>query len=496
MAKGDNMSGKRAWLRNVHWRREVILIAQAVAETCLIAPWLVLFLAMGRSVQSEHVAGACLALILGTLYLSRVMETLDVSVWIQRGLILSLIVGLSAWTLRMLTFSGPQWEGRDWRYALLDLNVWAYLAPDIVIVVLSVTWLCWRGLRLAGRPLSVRGAAMRFQVGVLVLALLAMVSTPRESMAFVSAFFFSQLLAVALTRVETISYASGGRRLPSSGWWLTVLLGSTGIVILVAGVVSAAALGLPLDMLFFWLVPFIVLITLPLFVITLPFMGLLQDLLKMLLSGALLVINSLMAFIQQVQDIMRQMIHFTPPPFIHTVLRVIGYGIVILVILLVMAVVIQVARMVGGRRAAREDKEDEQHESIWSSRDLLRKLRARLRDRLAKLKSLAGIMERLGAGGLFAALTIRRIYAQTVRLAASHGYPRPASHTPYEHLATLRQAFPGCEADLGQITEAYVGVHYGELPEQADALAEIRAAFERVKEVERLGNKGNGQVAA
>jgi hypothetical protein len=490
------VNGERAWFQNVRWRREVILIARAVAETCLVSPWLVLFLAMGRPVQSEYVAGACLALILGTLYLSRVMETLGVSAWIQRGLILSLIVGLSAWTLRMLTFSGPPWEGRDWRYALLDLNVWAYLAPGIVVVVLSVTWLCWRGLRLADRPPSVRGAAMGFQVGVLVLALFAMVSTPRESMAFVSAFFFSQLLAVALTRVETISYASGGRRLPSNGWWLTVLVGATGVVVLVAGAVSAAMLGLPLDKLFFWLVPFIVLITLPLFVITLPFMGLLQDFLQLLLGGVLLVINSLMAFIQQIQNIMRRTIHFTPPPFIHTVLCVIGYGIVILVILLVMAVVIQVARMVGGRRAAREDKEGEQHESIWSSRDLLRKLRARLRDRLAKLKSLAGIMERLGAGGLFAALTIRRIYAQTVRLAASHGYPRPASHTPYEHLATLQQAFPGCEADLIQITEAYVGVHYGELPEQADALAQIRAAFDRVEEVGRQRDKESARGAA
>ncbi len=486
------MKSERAWLRNVHWRREAILIAQTVAETCLISPWLVLFLAMGRSVQSEHVAGACLALILGILYLSRAMEAFCVRAGIQRGLILSIIVGLSAWTLRQLTFSGPQWEGRDWRYALLDPNIWVYLAPGVVIVVLGVTWLCWRGLRLASLPLSVRGAAMSFQIGVLVLALFAMVSTLRESMAFVSAFFFSQLLAVALTRVETISYAGDGKRLPSNGWWLTVLVGSTGVVVLVAGAVSAAMLGLPLDKLFFWLAPFIGLITLPLLVITLPFMGLLQDILKLLLSGTLLVINELMSFIQQVQDMIRRMIHFEPPPFIHTVLRVIGYGIVALVVLLVMAAVIGVVRMVGGRRAVRQDKEDEQHESIWSSQDLLRKLRARLRDRLARLRNLAGIMERFGADGLFAALTIRRIYAQMVRLAASHGYPRPASHTPYEHLATLQQAFPGCGAELAQITEAYVGVHYGELPEHADALAQIRAAFDRVKEVGRQADKESG----
>jgi len=417
------------------------------------------------------------------------METLGVSVWIQRGLILSIIVGLSVWILRMLTFSGLQWEGRDWRYALLDLKILADVAPSIVIVVLSVTWLCWRGLRLVSLPPSVWGAAMGFHVGVLVLALFALVSSPRDMLAFVPAFFFSQLLAVALTPVETISYASGGRRLPSNRWWLTVLVGATGIVILVAGVVSAVVLGLPLDMLFFWLLPFIVLITLPLFVITLPFLGLIQQILKTLLSATLSVVNELMSLIQQIQHVVRRMVPFEPPPFIHTVLRVIGYGIIVLVVLLMMVVVIQVVRLVGGRRAAHEDKEGEQHESIWSSQALLRKLRARLRDRLARLRNLGGIMERFGAGGLFTAWTIRRIYAQTVRLAASHGYPRPASHTPYEHLATLHQAFPDCEADLGQITEAYVGVHYGELPEQPDALAQIRAAFERVKVMGRQENQ-------
>jgi hypothetical protein len=35
------------------------------------------------------------------------------------------------------------------------------------------------------------------------------------------------------------------------------------------------------------------------------------------------------------------------------------------------------------------------------------------------------------------------------------------------------------------VTEAYVGVHYGELPEHAEALAEIRAAFERIRMTEK-----------
>ena len=475
------MKSETAWLRKINWRREAILPAQAVAETCLIAPWLLSFLSMGGAVRPERVAGVCLMLILGTLYLARAMDALRVNAWIQRGLILLIIMGLSARVVYQLAFGGPLWMDRDWRRALLDPDILVPLVPGALIVLLGVTWLCWRGLRLATAPVSVREAALGFHVGVIVMALVALVSTAQYVMALVSAFFFSQLLTMALTRVETISYASGGRRLPSSGWWVTVLLGSTAAVILIAGIVSAFVLGLPPDQLFFWLAPFIVLITLPLLLLSLPFMGLIERIVRMFVTALQSIVNALTTLAQQVQALMGQMTHFEPPSFVVTLLRIIAYSIGGLVILLVLVAVVSVVRLVGRRRAKANGKDGEEHESIWSSRELLRKLRARLLNRLTQLRNLAGIVDRFGTSGLFVALTIRRMYAQTVRLSASRGYPRPAARTPYEHLATLGQAFPGCESELLQLTEAYVGVHYGELPEHADALAEIRAAFERIK---------------
>ena len=475
------MSGEAPWLRKINWRREAILPAQALAETCLIAPWLASFLSLGRDTRPEHVAAACLALILGTLYLARMMDALRLSAWIQRSLILLIIIGLSAWVVYPVTFSEPPWDGRDGWRALLDPNLLVYLAPGALIVLLSVTWLCWRGLRLANLSLSMREAALGFHVGVIVLSLVALVSTARYITAFVPAFFFSQLLAVALTRVETVSHVSGGRRLPSSGWWVAALLGSTGMVILIAGAVSAFVLGLPPDQLLYWLVPFITLITLPLFLLSLPFMGLLERIARMLPAAFTSVVAALTTLAQQLQALMGQMIHVKPPAFILVVLRGIGYGLGLLIILLVLATVVSVVRMAGRRRARVDNEKGEQYESTWSSRELLRRLRARLLNRLARLRNLASIMGHFGAGGLFAVLTIRRIYARTIRLAALRGYPRPAARTPYEHLAALSQAFPGCESELFQLTEAYVGVHYGELPERAETLAEIRTGFERIK---------------
>jgi hypothetical protein len=475
------MSGQMSWLLKINWRREAILPAQAVAETCLIAPWLASLVSTRQAVQPEHVAGACLALIVGTLYVARVMGALRVKAWIQRGLMMLIIMGLSAWLVYQLAFGGPQWAERDWRQALSDLKILVYLMPGSLAILLSVTWLCWRGLRLANLPLSVREAALGFHVGVVVLSLVALVSPARYVTAFVSTFFFSQLLAIALTRVETVSCVSGGRRLPSSGWWITALIGSTGVVILIAGAVSAFVLGLPPDQLLFWIAPFIALITLPLLLLSLPFMGLIERIARTFLAAFVSLVNALTTLVQQLQALMGQRLSFKPPALVVAVLRVSGYVIGVLIILLALAVVASVVQMAGKRRVQAAGEGGEQHESIWSGHELWRKLHARLVNRLAQLRNLAGILDRFGTGGLFAALTIRRIYAQTVRLAASRGYPRPAARTPYEHLAALRQAFPGCDSDVFQLTEAYVAVHYGELPERADALLEIRAAFERIK---------------
>jgi len=474
------MKNETAWLRKINWRREAILPAQAIAETCLITPWLASFLSIGEAVQPERVASACFILILGVAYLVRTMDALRVNAWIQRSLTLFIILGLSAWVVHQLMFGGLLWMTRDLR-ALLDRDILIYLVPGALVVLLGVTWLCWRGLRLANMTLSVREAALGFHIGVIVMTLVALVSAARYVMAFVSAFFFSQLLTMALTRVEIVAYGSSGRRLPSSGWWVTALLGSTAAVILVAGIVSAFVLGLPPDQLFFWLAPFIVLITLPLLLLSLPFMGLIERIVRMFITALQSIVNTLTTLAQQIQAIMGQMTHLQPPAFVITILRLIAYSIGCLVILLVLAAIVGVVRMIGRRRAKANGTDSEERESIWSSRDLLRKLRARLLNRLTQLRNLAGIVDRFGTSGLFAALTIRRMYAQTVRLSASRGYPRPPARTPYEHLATLGLAFPGCESELLQLTEAYVGVHYGELPEQADTLAGIRAAFERIK---------------
>jgi hypothetical protein len=105
-----------------------------------------------------------------------------------------------------------------------------------------------------------------------------------------------------------------------------------------------------------------------------------------------------------------------------------------------------------------------------------------LRDGLQRLSELAGLARQFGPGARFlTAVSIRRIYLNMLRMSTDAGYPRSTAQTPYEYLATLRQAFPSSEAEAGIITEAYVNAHYGQVPDSQEELQRIRDCWEHIR---------------
>jgi len=97
------------------------------------------------------------------------------------------------------------------------------------------------------------------------------------------------------------------------------------------------------------------------------------------------------------------------------------------------------------------------------------------------------LMQRLlGRLGLWrnwqTAVSIRRIYRNMLHAADASGYPRLETETPYEFLKTLAQAWPENKAQTQLITNAYVKVRYGELPETQEEIQAIKDAW-RVLEV-------------
>lgn len=62
-------------------------------------------------------------------------------------------------------------------------------------------------------------------------------------------------------------------------------------------------------------------------------------------------------------------------------------------------------------------------------------------------------------------------------VAESFGYPRLEAETPYEYLTSLARVWPQAATETQLITQAYVRVRYGEIPETRAELEQILAAW-------------------
>jgi hypothetical protein len=80
-----------------------------------------------------------------------------------------------------------------------------------------------------------------------------------------------------------------------------------------------------------------------------------------------------------------------------------------------------------------------------------------------------------------AAARIRRIYAQLMDLAEKLGVSRPASQTPLEYLPRLQSLFPEESGNVSTITDAYLRIRYGELPELDEEVRKVTQAWKQVQ---------------
>ena len=137
------------------------------------------------------------------------------------------------------------------------------------------------------------------------------------------------------------------------------------------------------------------------------------------------------------------------------------------------------------------DEQAETHEELDAG--LGAALASLLRNARARLRNAGTMISQFGIGSdLLAAISVRNIYANMGRLARKRGYPRHKARTPYEYLPDLRAAFPEAGAEAEAITDAYVAVHYGELPTSRDQMEALRAAYERLKESPEPEHRDNG----
>jgi hypothetical protein len=482
---------------HLNWRREALYVTLVAAEMCWFTPW---FSMIFRPAVAPTTYGTALtlgSLVLVVVYFNRILDRLQLDLLYQRVILIVAVVTTTALIIRFFIYPSYGWLDLGWLGKAGESLLAFYSLPPEIGISAIVLFLWWRGISIGQRNLTFQGVAFSFRLGVLLLVFsvpLLSILVAYDSTVFILPFFFFSLLAVALARVEEVNRAKGGVGAPFNFTWLAILLGSIAAVLVTAWLISRVYSVEGFAQVLRWLRPvFDPLLRVVEYILIFLF-KLLTPLLQWLariFQGAFESLTQNIEGIEILQPLppqdLRSAEPIKPPRLLVDALRYVCLGFTGVGILVGLALGLR-------RRLDRQRRGRETHESLWSSAVFAEGMSKSLRDGWDRLKDMVGLVGRFGPGmRLYAAVSIRKIYANMARLAERQGFPRQPAQTPYEYLPTLGLAFPDCQAEATAITEAYVDVHYGEVPESLRDLQHIRECWEQIQERETSNVKRETQ---
>jgi hypothetical protein len=473
----------RKYWAGLDWVEELLYLSALATEAAIIYPWqLLAHSALGH--RALPYWGLCV-LLWAAYGIVTLLDRISLSAGRRltadrkQALVVALILVCALLVIRVHVYA-PRARGEapwdftwvadmvDGLFSTMSSTSESALPPDLLaLLVVLVAW--WRGIVASRKELDIQQVWFRFRLGVVLLLgffLISIVGRRQDLTGVVFAFFFFGLLSIALSRILEL----GGIHQSTLGsrQWVGLLagavLGNLALALLASLLFSRQVIATVLG----WLRPLFRLVQVVLWLLVSIMAYLLVPLLMHLLSfirqidpgGLAFLTSPLFSPLATPEEIAEQgeLANWVPVCRTVTTLLIIVGGL----FLVTLAV----------RRLARQREKDSQdeRESLWSDQDLLGDLRHALQRGLDRLRS-------LGQGGdrkRRSAESIRKMYASVVDLADEAGYPRGPAETPYEHRYILYQAFPGGEAAVDAITEAYVRVHYGEVPDTEEEMDQLR----------------------
>lgn len=374
-------------------------------------------------------------------------------------------------------------EARFNLFELLQAPLSFILRPDgsgiDFVHPIFILVLIWRGVTLAQGPITLRGAQISFQIGLIFLLLFGMLFAlryPNEATAGMYIFLFFGLIAMSLARISNLSDLRGGR-LPKfgSGWLVSILLASlalVGLAILTGWLASGNVvfiLASVLMVVFAVLTALVMIVLSPLLLIFANIIPYLADLIRQISDRlrSLPVSEQIQKLLQVFSEGLNRIV-----PLI-----IAGRGVILASMLIGLILVILMALKLRKIFLRLAEEEESGRVEPGEGENLLKLLARRLRNARRRMRSPAQVL---------AAARIRQIYRQTLLLCQKLGAPRPPSSTPLEFLPHLESIFPTEQAGVNAITQAYLKVRYGEYPETR---AEVEAVEDAWKRLQRQGRK-------
>jgi hypothetical protein len=467
-------------------RHELLFLGFALMEIALLTPVVMVILGWARYWPAYQVAFWLLLVMLLPLNLIRLMSLAYFDVRRQRRvmIIALLLVVLLSWRFLLYNASSPfdlSWL-RQFMNNLAEGGNLLWTRDLSVFLVTIFMW--WRGIRLALRAPEINNVGLRLRLGGLIfLPLIVWFSSgfvEASIVPFVLLFFLAALMVVSLVRAENIEQERSGLAATLNARWFAVVFGAALLIVFLGALLAALVSGDPLLILVGWLAPLwqslrfgLTVVGVTLFKIVEPALGVLDVIMPLIarwMVAALTIVSNALRRANILREDAATEIP-TPEPNADVVGVIFTGKAITTVIMLGLIVLVALALVRAYRQAAYAARSSERShvDQIQSEEPGMGR---RVLDRL----------------GLFrqwrAAASVRRIYRLMCQAAAAAGYPRLGAETPYEYLPTLARVWPEQPTEPRLITEAFIRVRYGEIPETDEELETIRGAWRRLEAAE------------
>ena len=488
-----------------HVQHEMLYASWALMDVALLTPFVMAVMGWARYWPPGTVLLWLLVLMLLAFNLARFMSAVQLSPKHQQTIMAVTLFGIIIVTLPTFFHDGSPILRFVWIRELFQAinergnNLW--LQDVIVFGTIVLVWA--RGLQLVKREYSINRAGLRLRVGGLLLApMVVWLANTRllwDSSPYILLFFLAGLTAVALIRAEEIEKDQTGQALALDPRWLTAVLLASLLTIFMAGTVAIIISGESASSIIGWLAPvwnglritgavafttlfFLLVPVLELVDVLTNFVGRILDVLSPWLAEKWAYFGKIVGkfFIDQRVPLL---------PFgedggtvdlenrlVFDEIEGLGFQLSrnaqIIVVLLAVALILVVALLVN-RLYQQTTMTIRQSSRVMSHDD----------DDLDEGNLLQRLLGRLGLlRDWQTAVSIRRIYRKMLRAADGSGYPRLDAETPYEFLTTLAKAWPDNRQETRLITNAYVKIRYGELPESDQELQNIKSAWRTLEQ--------------
>ncbi|NDJ85511.1 MAG: DUF4129 domain-containing protein [Chloroflexi bacterium] len=482
------------------WRYTLLYLSVAIVEILWFAPFVQMTIRspifddpipMNLDNMMALVGGNLLAaLIVRRVLIRRRMVATRQRLILLLAMALGLLVSISV--LPILT---DQSDSMTFDY-LGAFDVTRPILPEGFIILPLIVWVHTRGASIGRSSLEPVGVGIMMRLAIMMFFLTAIFSyseLQEEMLAIMPLFFAAMLMASALSRSNALKLDADVREQRFGLPWFGFLSSITVVVTAIGFVLSLLLAGIDRDQggrAFEIILTF--LLTL-IFIIASPFLyvaNIFFNWLSEALSGDTPAEQELEGGGEREVVPGGENEPFELGETLQEIIAFATEGVVLICVLGVIAVIVIFWLVVFF--SPQDDRfVDEDSESI-DERENIRGLGKALMKRLQKLGDWFGLVGQYGIGrDLFGALTIRWAYARMERMGNKRGFPRGASQTPYEYRHLLAQAFPGGQQHIRTITNAYVAVRYGEVPEDRDQLDAVRGALDRLKEIPAPNPPGN-----